>query len=645
MARTQQHKLETVLSVKDKASAPTKAVAKEMKFLGAASLGATGGLTAMVGQFGKLTPKLAIAAAGLIVAKKAVDTLKESLKEVSRSAAKFETEVSKIGTLFSGDIQKRMGEMSEAILQLGQTWGFTHQELAKVSYDIISASMADNAEQARKLTQQVAALALAGQGELQPTFNLLTFTMRAYGIEADHAGYVTAKLNNAVRQGKVTIQTLADPVSKVASNAAALSINLDNLLATFSTVSSAGNLDELGTQFDAFLRSITKPQGLLKQAFEDLGITDVKRFIYEAGGDIRVLLTTLSDYAQKEGLYIAELFTEARARRFVQKAATEDFLGRYGEYLESVNQEQGQFIESIDVMRQSAEHGWGQVTNIFNELKIRIGYELLPYIKEAAQFLLEFGKALFEAFGLAGNTAEKSAKDFSGLISTISTVMEVISAFIGVMRIWFGALGTYYFGVAEAIITVVDVVAAATSKITGLFARLAESPLGNLMPEWMKGGISGIDDFTNDISKSTRKLRDLVHEGRDFAVDQVTNAIGDHKKVVGALNTAKDALANKKTAKDLFDASEFATPQITAPDLIPEADRAVDDEAGGGTGGGASARGLSDPNLLLNVMLYQNDLTAMTNSILLNILAVSGGKYNANIGSFEFNLQAGVPNL
>ena len=633
MARTQKHKLVTELEVKDKGSQAVKKISSEMKFLSAASLGATGGMTSMVGQLGKLAPALAITAAGFITLKKGIEAFTKAMIESSKSAINFENELNKIGTLLTGNIDRQLDDMGDRIIELGLNWGFAMDKLAKVNYDAISSGLADTSEEAARITQQVSALALAGQGELVPTFNLVAFVMKAYNVEAEKAGFVTQKLNHLVEEGKTTIAQLADPLSKIANSSAQAGISIDHLFSALASASPFKSLDIVSTEFDAFVRSLQKPQGHLKDALMDLGIGDVLRYITESGGDFMPLIEKLQSWAKQEGLYLSELFDEARARRFLLLTENEEFLTSYYDYFKGINTETDNFLDDIDRMRDSTKHLGQQITNLWETIKIYIGNIILPYIKEAFKWILGLGKGIASVFKSSSEGAQRGQKDFNDLFRILSVGAKIINGMIFAVRTFTGALALMADPLIRAftgIVFLIGNIAEVATKGIDLIIKGINKVTGSNIKEI--GFNFKSDQFVSDM-KAIQTLNASV-------IDQAKTAKSDYDALDKVIRNVKPVSLE---ARDLFDASEFEAPtDIVSPELIPEGERFSEDD--GKKAGSRSARGLTDPNLLLNVVMYGNDLATIANTYLKNIVVNTGG-VKGNIGETDFNLQQGVPNL
>ena len=618
------------ISIKDKSSGKIKKITGEFKKLDSASRKAGDGAKAAGGGLSAMNPKLLVAGAAIAGVVIALKKLSQAFGDVVKTAADFETKMAELSTLYAGETDAFIQEATEHVYELGRAWSTTHAEFQKIMYDTKSAQLGHTADELRLVAEQVNALALAAQGGPVESLEALTYTMKAYGVEADHAGWVTQKFLHTVNEGKTTLEQLVQPISNVASQAAITGVNIDSMFASFAAGSQFGSLDIYSTQFRAFLRSLTNPQGELVNALEALGINDIKRYLAENNGNYMVLLDELVQYANDNGLYVEELFQEIRAKNFVMKTQTQAFAESYEKYYAGLNDETKVYIEAVMKMRDTTNEAIGRTKNLFDEIKVRIGNVILPFLVFIMEFFMAVADEFTKLFGVADEGAKKMEHDFEGLrdalyifvggiLAAITTIRVLVQVVQGVI----GALGWTFLGIVEIIAKGINALISGAETVENAIRSIT----GQKKVEW-NFDVEGIAEARKQMGKLTTDADKGIRE-----------AFSDAGQWGAALKRARDKAGSVKTADELFDMSTFEEPDsLTTPALIDEDKRA---EAKKKTE--KSAKTLGDPNLFLNTLMHTNTLIGVSNSLLSSI--DMSLKRKAGMGDSSFNYQEGVPNL
>lgn len=466
MARSQQNRIETVISAKDKVSGTLKKVAgsfdmlKEATKKGTAEFKATEGIikslipkfgdfnkttksgtaqmTAFGGSMKKMIPQLTGATLGIVGVTMALRKLGQGFVSVSRAGGEFEKKLKELTTLYTGDMGTFTDDVTSKVYELGRAWSTSHETFLKLMYDVKSATLGSTVEEISTIAEHANALALVAQGDAVETLEVMAFVMKNYGIEAENAGYATMKLNHLVNHAKTTMRDAAGPIGKVLETASSLGVNLDQALAHMAGASVYGNLDDFATQYRQLLIQFQKPPELLSKALADLGINDMRRWMHENSGDFRKLVDQIKAWAEKEGYYVAEVIDEVRAMRALFKMDKDEFMESEAQYMADIGKEQQTYIEGLEKMQTSISEVWGRIVNVFNEAKTRIGNYLLPYLHFAGQFILKVVENIDNVFAKASGGARNSATDFNGFLGTLKTVAKGIVTVITTIRQGFG---------------------------------------------------------------------------------------------------------------------------------------------------------------------------------------------------------------
>lgn len=211
-----------------------------------------------IGEAGQKIANLgSIAQAAAATAAAAWGALKlgEFISDAVEIGSEYETAFAKVQTIMD-KTQTSSEEMSSAIKALSNETGIAAAELSGSVYDAISAT-GDTAN-AVSLVGDASKLATAGFAESGDALSVLTTIMNAYGLSADEARNISDSLIMTQNRGVTTVGALAGSMGKAIATASAYSVDLNNLEASYISLTKAGISTEEST---TYLSSMLKELG------------------------------------------------------------------------------------------------------------------------------------------------------------------------------------------------------------------------------------------------------------------------------------------------------------------------------------------------------------------------------------------------
>lgn len=211
-----------------------------------------------IGEAGQKIANLgSIAQAAAATAAAAWGALKlgEFISDAIEIGSEYETAFAKVQTIMD-KTQTSSEEMSSAIKALSNETGIAAAELSGSVYDAISAT-GDTAN-AVSLVGDASKLATAGFAESGDALSVLTTIMNAYGLSAGEARNISDSLIMTQNRGVTTVGALAGSMGKAIATASAYSVDLNNLEASYISLTKAGISTEEST---TYLSSMLKELG------------------------------------------------------------------------------------------------------------------------------------------------------------------------------------------------------------------------------------------------------------------------------------------------------------------------------------------------------------------------------------------------
>lgn len=212
------------------------------------AIGEAGQKIANLGSIAKAAAATAAAAWGAL-------KLGEFISDAVEIGSEYETAFAKVQTIMN-KTQTSSEEMSSAIKALSNETGIAAAELSGSVYDAISAT-GDTAN-AVSLVGDASKLATAGFAESGDALSVLTTIMNAYGLSADEARNISDSLIMTQNRGVTTVGALAGSMGKAIATASAYSVDLNNLEASYISLTKAGISTEEST---TYLSSMLKELG------------------------------------------------------------------------------------------------------------------------------------------------------------------------------------------------------------------------------------------------------------------------------------------------------------------------------------------------------------------------------------------------
>lgn len=381
------------------------------------------------------------------------------------AARDFEKDFSAVATLldessFSAEsLQDGISGLRDGVIDLRAQTGQTFEDLNKGLFDLISAT--GDAENGIRNLDVATQLAIAGNTDVSTAVVGLTNVLGAYGDEAGTVEEISQKFFAAQKDGRTTIEELANDIGRVASTAKATNISFEELLASVSSATVAGiDTNRAFTGVAAAIENISKPSQVAIDEAGRLGV-QFNQTQLETVGLIRTLeLVTQSSNFTSESF--TKLFGSREGRNFANALAS-DF-DRVNGTLKTLNNEsqlQLTFANALEVASGTLDQQLARFSGTVQALGVNIGTSLTPAVSEmlsifsavlselapeieaffadASVDVLEFVKGFRDNIPSAVD-AFRAGTDIitqliSGLIQAFGLVSVAVSSFLAVMDV------------------------------------------------------------------------------------------------------------------------------------------------------------------------------------------------------------------
>lgn len=284
----------------------------------------------------------------------AVSQLNGTLQDITADSRAFGAAMKAANTM-AGKNAEGFANLKGQVADLSKTLPIARDELANGLYQVISNGVPE--DNWIDYLNKSARASVGGIADLGETVKVTSTVIKNYGLAWDAAESVQDKIQLTAKNGVTSFEQLAQALPRVTANASTLGVSVDELLASFATLTGvSGNTNEVATQMAAIFTALVKPSSEATEMAEKMGIEFNAASIKAAGG-LRNFLTQLDasikEYAAANGVLEQEVYAKLFGSAESLRALTP-----------LTNQLAEKFSENVDAMANSA----GTINAAYNEM-------------------------------------------------------------------------------------------------------------------------------------------------------------------------------------------------------------------------------------------------------------------------------------
>lgn len=284
----------------------------------------------------------------------AVSQLNGTLQDITADSRAFGAAM-RVANTMAGKNAEGFAKLKNQVVEVAKNVPVARDELANGLYQVISNSVPE--DNWIDFLNKSAKASVGGIADLGETVKVTSTVIKNYGLAWDAAESVQDKIQLTAKNGVTSFEQLAQALPRVTANASTLGVSIDELLASFATLTGvSGNTNEVATQMAAIFTALVKPSSEATEMAEKMGIEFNAASIKAAGG-LRNFLTQLDasvkEYAAANGVLEQEVYAKLFGSAESLRALTP-----------LTNQLAEKFSENVDAMANSA----GTINTAYNEM-------------------------------------------------------------------------------------------------------------------------------------------------------------------------------------------------------------------------------------------------------------------------------------
>lgn len=363
----------------------------------------------------------------------AIGQLSSVLNDITAESRSFGGAMAAANTM-AGKSGEEFAKLKDQVAELSHEVPVARDKLANGLYQVISNGVPEN--NWITFLNKSARASVAGIANLEETVKVTSTIIKNYGLDWEAAGSIQDKIQLTAKNGVTSFEQLAQALPRVTSQAATLGVSVDELMATFSTLTGvSGDTAEVSTQLAAIFTALIKPSSEAAEMAQQMGIQFDAAAIKAAGGMeqfLQQLGKSVQEYSKSSGVLEQEVYGKLFGSAESLRALTPlmgNLSDKFSENVSSMKDSAGTIDNAFDTVAHTGSSTLQMLNNKLGEysdtLQNSIG-NVLPYISISAQMAMCATSVV--SLSKTFNILAVSAKLARTVIAMFSPIVEVCSA-------------------------------------------------------------------------------------------------------------------------------------------------------------------------------------------------------------------------
>ena len=381
----------------------------------------------------------------------ATNGIVSSLNSLTEESRSFSGAMAAANTM-AGKSGEDFANLKTQVAELSKTIPIARDQLANGLYQVISNGVPE--DNWIEYLEKSAKASVGGIANLEEVVKVTSTVIKNYGLAWDDAGTIQDKIQLTAKNGVTSFEQMAQALPRVTANAATLGVSVDELMASFATLTGvSGNTAEVSTQLAAIFTALIKPSSEASKMAQQMGIQFDAAAIKAAGGMKNFLTQLNADvkrYAATSGMLEQEvygkLFGSAESLRAITPLVG-NLADKFEENVNAMAGSAGTIDGAFETMGntgsaqlQKLNNALGKYTDI---LQGSIG-NILPYVNFASQMIVTAASV-----GTLSSSVIKLGEYIKSTSAVQAACAAVTSKLSVIMRVFSAALtGTAYSATA-----------------------------------------------------------------------------------------------------------------------------------------------------------------------------------------------------
>lgn len=363
----------------------------------------------------------------------AVGNIATSLNDLTEKSRSFGAAMASANTM-AGKSGEDFANLKDQVAELSHTIPIARDELANGLYQVVSNGVPEDNWIA--FLNKSARASVAGLADLGETVKVTSTIIKNYGLNWEDAESIQDKIQLTAKNGVTSFEQLAQALPRVTSQASTLGVSIDELMATFSTLTGvSGDTAEVSTQLAAIFTALIKPSSEAAEMAQQMGIQFDAASIKAAGGMeqfLQQLGKSVREYSKSSGVLEQEVYGKLFGSAESLRALTPlmgNLSDKFSENVNAMKDSAGTVDDAFDIMASTGAAKLQMLNNKFGEftdiVQSCVG-NMLPYLNFGSQLTITISSVA--QLAVAMKTLGVTSKVTSLAVAMFSPIIEVCSA-------------------------------------------------------------------------------------------------------------------------------------------------------------------------------------------------------------------------
>jgi TP901 family phage tail tape measure protein len=301
-----------------------------------------------------------------------VSQLASTLNDLTEESRQYSAAMAAANTM-AGKSGEDFANLKTQVSELAKTIPIARDQLANGLYQVISNGVPE--DNWIEYLNQSAKASVGGIADLEEVVKVTSTVIKNYGLAWDEAGAIQDKIQLTAKNGVTSFEQMAQALPRVTANAATLGVSINELLATFATLTGvSGNTAEVSTQLAAIFTALVKPSSEATQMAQQMGIQFDAAAVKAAGGMqnfIQNLDRDVKSFAASSGMLEQEiygkLFGSAESLRALIPL-TGELADKFSDNVSAMEDSAGTIDDAFNIMGSTGAAQLQKLKNSFAEI-------------------------------------------------------------------------------------------------------------------------------------------------------------------------------------------------------------------------------------------------------------------------------------
>lgn len=418
-----------------------------------------------------------------------IQNFSDSLNSLTAESRNFGGAMAAANTM-AGKNAEGLANLKEQVTDLAKNIPIARDELANGLYQVISNGVPE--DNWIEYLDKSAKASVGGIADLGEVVKVTSTVIKNYGLEWSNAGEIQDKIQLTAKNGVTSFEQMAQALPRVTANAATLGVSIDELMASFATLTGvSGNTAEVSTQLAAIFTALIKPSSEAAEMAQQMGIQFDAAAIKAAGGLQQFLVSlnnSVRQFSASSGMLEQEIYGKLFGSAESLRAIT-PLVGNLADTFQrnvvGMADSAGTIDEAFETMSSTGSAALQILNNKLGEytdiLQGSIG-NVVPYVNFGAQMITAGASAMtlaknIQALSITSKLASAAIAVFGPIVQVCSATMRGATVSAETLRLAIRSLMiTTGVGIAVAAITeLINYLANSSSNAANAVDQLTEA--------------------------------------------------------------------------------------------------------------------------------------------------------------------------